>query len=97
LVDPASVAEKVGVWAETGLLFASFKVTVTVEVAIPLAMTGPVPVMVEFAATAAPAVKITVPPALETGVTIERVLVSAIREVKVQVACPEEFETEHDP
>jgi multidrug efflux pump subunit AcrA (membrane-fusion protein) len=79
------------------LLFASFKVIVTVEEAIPLAMTGPVPVIVEFTATAAPAVKRTVPSDFETGVTIESVLVSAASEVKEQVAIPEASLAEHAP
>ena len=91
---PVSVAENVGVWAETGLLLASFRVIVTVEVAVPLAVTGLVPVMVEFAATATPAEKTTVPSALITGVAIERVLVSAVRDVKVQVETPEAFVAE---
>jgi hypothetical protein len=77
LVVPASVAEKVGVCPETLLLLASFKVIVTVEVVTPSATTGPVPVIVEFAATAAPAVKRTLPPAFTTGVTMESVLDSA--------------------
>lgn len=70
---------------------------VTVEVAEPLAITGPVPVMFEFAATGAPAVKITVPSAFDTGVAIESVFVSALSEVIVQVDTPEAFVTEHGP
>ena len=71
------VAENVGVIPETGLFPPSLKVITTVEVDDPSAATGPVPVMVEFAATTVPAVKTTVPPVLETGVTRERVFVSA--------------------
>jgi propanediol dehydratase small subunit len=97
LVVPVLVAEKVGVTPETGLLVASLSVIVTVEDAAPLAITGPEPVMVEFTATADPAVKITVPSVLATGVTIERVLVSAVAELKVQVETPEAFETEQVP
>ena len=67
---------------------------VTVEVAVPLATIEVTPVMVEFAATAAPGVKITVPSAFETGVSIERVFVSAVRDVRVQVEIPEALETE---
>jgi hypothetical protein len=78
-------------------LVISLRVTVTVEVATPSATTGVVPVMVELAATAAPAVKTTVPSALETGVTIDNVLVSAFEELRVHVAVPEAFVTEQDP
>ena len=70
---------------------------VTVEVATPFATMGPVPVIVELAATAAPAVKTTVPSALETGVAMDSVLFSATREVKVQVATPEASVTEQLP
>src|SRR5437870_4601571 len=59
LVLPVSVAEKVGVTPETGLLKASFSVMVTVEVATPFAPTGLVPVMVELAATGGAAVTVT--------------------------------------
>src|SRR5205823_147548 len=48
LFDP--VAEKVGTTPETALLFVSFNVIVIVEAATPLATTGLVPVIVEFAA-----------------------------------------------
>lgn len=44
---PVSVEVKVGVTPETPLLAASFRVIVTVEVATPFAITGPVPVIVE--------------------------------------------------
>ena len=66
-----------------------------VEVASPLAITVEVPVIVEFVATAMSAVKMTFPPALTTGVSIERVLVSALRELRVQVDTPNESVTEH--
>ena len=94
LVVPVSVAEKVGTTPLTKLLPASFKVIVTVDVAVPSAITGEVPVMVELAATAEPAVKTTVPPALTTGVAIESVLVSAVIDFRVQVETPEAFEAE---
>ena len=68
----------------------------TVEVEVPSATTGPIPVMVEFAATGTPAVKVTEPSALETGVAMERVFVSAVEEARVQVEIPEAFETEQD-
>ena len=80
MVVPVSVAPKVGVEPETGLLFTSFNVIVTVEVAVPSATTGDVPVIVEVAAIGDPAMNVTVPPALTTGVAIERVLISAFRD-----------------
>ena len=49
-MEPVSVATKVGVTPPTPLLAASFSVRVTVEVATPLAMTGPLPTIVEVAA-----------------------------------------------
>lgn len=67
------------------------------ETATPSAITGELPVINEFAATAAPGVKVTVPPIFATGVTIERVLTSAFNELNVQVETPEAFETEHAP
>lgn len=96
-IDPVFVAEKVGVIAVTALLFASLKVIITVEVAIPSATTGPVPVINELAATAEPAEKITVPSTFTTGVTILRVFVSAFVDLRVQVEIPEAFELEQDP
>lgn len=70
---------------------------VTVEVALPFATTGPVPTIVEFAATGDPAVKITVPSDLETGVAMARVFDSAFKDESVQVETPEAFVTEQDP
>lgn len=70
-----SVAENVGVSPDTGLFPASRRVMTMVEVVDPSAVTGPVPVIVEFAATAEPAVKTTVPSAFTTGVAIESVFV----------------------
>lgn len=94
---PVSVAEKVGTWPETGLLYTSFSVMVTVEEEDPLATTGPLPVMVEVEATTDPAVKLTVPPDLETGVAMESVFVSAAVDFKVQVEIPEALEEEQVP
>ena len=91
------VALNVGVSPEIGLLFTSLRVIDTVEVADPLAMTGLVPVTVELAATAEPAVKTTVPSALATGVAIDNVLVSALVEDKVQVDTPDAFVDEQVP
>ena len=70
-------AAKVGTIPDTALLAASFRVMVTVEVAVPSAITGVVPEIEELRATAEPAVKTTVVPALTTGVAIERTLLSA--------------------
>lgn len=97
LVVPVSVAEKVGVMPATGLLPASLSVITIVEVEAPSAVTGPVPVMVEFAATADPGVNTTVPPAFTTGVAIERVFVSALAEARVQVETPEASVAEQVP
>jgi hypothetical protein len=67
-VVPVSVAEKVGTIPLTELLFASLRVIVTLDAAVPSATTGPVPVIVELTATAGPGVKMTVPPIFTTGV-----------------------------
>ena len=72
----------------------SLRVMVTVEVEAPSATTGPDPMIVEFAATGIPAVKITDPSALTTGVAIERILVSAVHEARVQLETPEALVTE---
>ena len=78
-------------------MLASLKVIVTVEVEDPSAVTGLVPVMVELTATAAPAVKTTVPSAFTTGVAIESVFVSAVVDERVQIETPEAFVTEQAP
>ena len=97
LVVPVFVALNVGVWPETGLEFASLKVMVTAEVAVPFAITGPVPVMVEFAATAEPAEKMTVPSAFTTGVAIDKLFDSAVVEANAQVEIPETLVAEQVP
>ena len=89
MVLPVSVALKVGVEPLTALSKASFNVIVTDEVALPLAVTGPVPVIVEYVLATEPAVKVTVPSLFAIGVAIERVLTSAFVEANVQVAIPE--------
>lgn len=86
---PVPDVVKVGVRPATGLLLASRNVTVTVEVAVLSATTGPVPVMVELAAIGVPASNTTVPPVLLIGAVIERVLVSAVDEASVHVETPE--------
>lgn len=75
-------------------MFASRKETVIVEAATLSATIGPVPVTLEFAATAGPAVKTTVPSAFATGETMESVFVSALVDLIVQVETPEAFVTE---
>jgi hypothetical protein len=72
-------------------------VIVIVEVETPLAVTGPVPVMVELRALAPTGVKTTVAPDLTTGETIPRTLLSAVRDFKLQVDTPKIFEAEHAP
>ena len=64
------------------------------EVERPSALTGVVPAMVVVKALGLPATKRTVPSAFRTGVTIERVLLSAFLEVSVQVETPKVLETE---
>lgn len=81
-------ALKVGDWPATGLLLASRKVIVMVEVALPLATTGLVPVIFEFAAIGVPAVKVTAPSVFATGVTIASVFTPETVELKLQVAIP---------
>jgi hypothetical protein len=76
------------------LLFTSFRVIVMVESDEPSGFVGPVPVIVEFAATAVPAVNVTVPPVLETGVAMARVFTSALVDFTVQVETPLAFELE---
>jgi len=94
-VFPVPLKLNVGVLPLTGLLKASSKVIVTVDVAVSSAITGPVPVIVEVAAAMAPATKVTVPSALITGVAIESVFVSAFVDVIVQVDTPDALVTEH--
>ena len=82
---------KAGVSPETKLLNASLKVIVIDEVAVPLAVTEPVPEIVEKVLAAAPGVNTTftvAAPDAPTGVAIARVLVSATVEAKVQVEIP---------
>ena len=89
-VLPVSVALNVGVTAgKTAFPFASFKVTVIVALVEPFATIGPLPLRVEVVGEAAlPPVKTTVPPVTLTGEVIERVLVSARVDFKVQSETP---------
>src|SRR5207247_1201088 len=91
------VAAKVGVVPITALLFASFKVIVIVEVAAPSAVTGVVPLIVEFPADAAPAVNVTAPPVTDTGDVIDNVFTSAFVDASVHVATPDTSVAEHAP
>ena len=70
---------------------------VTVDVAVPFATTGLVPVIAEFTATADPAVKTTVPSAFTTGVAIDNVLVSAAVEESVHAETPDALVKEQVP
>ena len=78
-------------------MYKSLSVTVIVEVAIPSAITGPVPVMLELAATAAPPIKMAVPPVFATGVRRLSVLTSALVDFRVQVDKPAAVVAEQVP
>ena len=67
------------------------------EVDTPSALTGVVPRIVEVVALGLPGINTTRPSALETGVAIESVLLSALVEASVQVETPEAFPAEHIP
>lgn len=98
-VFPVPVDENVVEIPLTVLLKASRRVIVTVEVVEPSALTpelGDVAI-VEFTATGAPAVKVTVPSFLVTGEVICSVFTSARVEVNVQVETPEASEEEQVP
>ncbi len=97
LVESVSVALKVGVAPLTGLLKASRKIIETFEAATPFAVIFDVPLMLELAATIGPAVKTTVPSAFVNGEVMERVLVSAFVDLRVQVEIPEAFVAEQVP
>ena len=86
-----------GVIPAKGTFATSFKVIVTVEVAIPFAVIDVVPVMLEFAAVAAVLAKVTVPPATLTGVSKFNCFISARVEAKVQVETPEALVLEQIP
>ncbi len=94
MVDPVSVALKLGTTPATGLLLVSLRVTVTVEVDTPSAVTGPAAVTVELAAVGVPAVKVTFDPVFATGVASDSVFISALRLARAQVDCPEALEAE---
>ena len=83
--------------AGEGLLYKSLSVTVMVDNETPSAMTGPVPVMVELAATGVPPIKIAVPPTLIIGVSILSVLTSAFVDFNVHVDKPAAFVAEQVP
>lgn len=91
------VAVNVGVIPGTRLLLASLSVIVIVDSEVPSGFVGPVPVIVEFNAIAAPAVKTTNPPDFTTGVAMERVFVSAFVDLRVQVDTPLAFPVEQVP
>jgi hypothetical protein len=85
-LDP--VALKVGITPEMLLEKPSLRVMVTVEVEVPSGFTGPVPMIVEFVASAGPAVNTIAAPDLLTGVKICGVLLSAFVDFSVQVDVP---------
>lgn len=70
---------------------------VIVDVAIPFAVIPLVPLIVELAATGTPALNVTVPPVTTTGVTIDKVFVSAVVEARVQFDTPVALEVEQTP
>lgn len=82
------VIEYVGTIPETELLLMSFNVTVTSQVSTPSAIVGVAARMVELATTAGPAMNVTVPSALSTGLSIESVFIPATVEERVQVDSP---------
>ena len=84
------VAEKVGRIPTTPALLASFMTRVIADELIPSAMSGPVPVMDEFAVTGG-GIKRTVPPMSEIGVEIKSVLVSARDDLNEHEDAPDEF------
>lgn len=83
-----SVALKVGVSPVTGLLKASLRVMVMVDVEAPSEGVGPEPEIFEFSATAESAIKMTDPSAFDTGVAMERIFDSALVDFRVQVETP---------
>lgn len=88
---------KMGVTPSMGFPKASARETVMNETETPSALTGDVPMMSELAALGAPAVKVTVPSAFETGVAIDSVLISAFVDAKVQLDSPEALVAEQVP
>lgn len=80
-----------------GLLKSSKIVMEMTEEETLLATTGVVPLMVVVRLLGEPGVKTTVPSALDTGVAIERVFVSALDDFNVQVDTPSELEEEQRP
>ena len=70
---------------------------IMVDVDVPSAVTGPVPIMVEFAGSAAPALKVTVVPVFATGVRISSVLTSALVDFSEQLDKPESKLALHPP
>jgi len=96
-VVSVSVAEKVGVSPTIALLLESLSVIVIVEVELPFAITGVVPVILELAIEAESDVKVTVPSLLDTGDVIDNVLTSAFVDFSVQVEIPKTSVTEQAP
>lgn len=91
MLVPVFVAANVGVTPIAGLFPASRSVIVTVELAVPSAVIELVPVMLEFPATGALALKTTgvVTPVNPAGAVMESVFVSATVDLMTPVDCPE--------
>lgn len=83
------MAEKVGFVPLIGLLNASLRVIVMVEVEVPSGFTGPVPVIVDVAALGTSGIKEIAPPDFATGVRSCGILLSAFVDFRVQVEFPE--------
>jgi hypothetical protein len=94
LFVPVSVALKIGVTPEIGLLYKSFKLIEINETAIPSATTGVVPAIVVVVLSAEPGTNITEPSAFVTGPVIVKSLFSALVDLRVQVEIPEALVTE---
>lgn len=97
IVFPVPDALNTGISPVTGRFKLSLSVMVIVDVNIPSAFTGPVPVIVEFATTAEPVLNSTVPPDTEMGVRRESVFIWAVVEAMVQVEEPLVLDDEQIP
>jgi hypothetical protein len=91
------VAENEGVIPGMATFEESFSTMVTIEAALPFAVTELVPVMLEKAANAEPAANTTLPPVMLIGDEIASTLLSGVSDASVQVEIPDAFEEEHAP
>jgi hypothetical protein len=97
LLPSESVAQYVGVWPGTAFPYISLRVTVTVAVALRLAVVEPLLVIDEALADAAPGWTRMLPPARVPGLVMVRVLVPAPVEIREQVERPDGSETVQVP